>query len=107
MVPDKVTLFLFRKTCFFATNCKKVCIKLTYKGETKWNLNAMLFNIEPFTMEPFIKVLLLLKWSELTQLADHYKLTVASSSSMKNGKILQLILNYLREKELISDVETN
>ena len=56
--------------------------ELTYERAligTKWSLSVMLFNIESFTMEPSIKALLLLKRSELTQVADHYKLTVASS----------------------------
>ena len=71
MVPDKVTIFLIRETCLFALlfylqDSLQESIKLTYEGGTKWNLNAMLFNIESLTMEPSIKVLLLLNWSELT-----------------------------------------
>jgi len=63
----------------------------------------MSFSIEAFTSEPSIKALLLLKRTELTQLAEHFKLTIASST--KKGEICQLIINYLHEEELVSDEE--
>jgi len=63
----------------------------------------MSFNIEAFIAEPSIKALLPLKRTELTQLAEHFKLSVASGA--KKGEIRQLIINHLRKEELVSDEE--
>ena len=63
----------------------------------------MSLDIESFTAEPSVKALSSLKRAELTKLAEHYKLTVASGA--KKGDIRKLIIDYLREEELISDEE--
>ena len=63
----------------------------------------MSFSIEAFTSEHFIKALSPLKRTELIQLAEHFKLTIASKA--KKGKVCQLIINYWREEELVSDGE--
>ena len=63
----------------------------------------MSFSVESFTSEPSVKALSSLKRTELTQLAEHFKLTVASGA--KKGEIRQLVINYLREEELVSDEE--
>jgi len=46
----------------------------------------MLFNIEAFMAEPSIKALSPLKWTELTQLAEHFKLSIASGA--KKGEFV-------------------
>jgi len=60
----------------------------------------MSFSIEEFTSEPSIKVLSPLKRTELSQLAEHFKLTITSGT--KKGEIRQLIINYLCKEELVS-----
>jgi len=59
-------------------------------------------------LEPSIKALSPLKCTELTQLEEHFKLTVANAitSSAKKGEIRQLIINYSHEEELVSDQES-
>ena len=61
------------------------------------------FDIESFVSDPSARVLVSLKSTELTQLAERYSLSV--TSGMKKGEIRQLIVNYLKEEELISDEE--
>ncbi|XP_065894244.1 uncharacterized protein [Dysidea avara] len=63
----------------------------------------MSLDIESFVKEPSLTVLSKLKRAELTQLAGHYKLTVANGA--KKGEIRQIIVKYLHEEELISDDE--
>ena len=64
---------------------------------------GMSLDIESFVKEPSLTVLSKLKRAELTQLAEHYKLTVANGA--KKGEIRQIIVKYLHEEELISDDE--
>ena len=64
---------------------------------------GMSLDIESFVKEPSLTVLSKLKRAELTQLAGHYKLTVANGA--KKGEIRQIIVKYLHEEELISDDE--
>ena len=62
----------------------------------------MSFSIEAFTLESSIKALWPLKRTELTQLAEHFKLTVTRGT--KKGEICQIII-YLRKLELVLDEE--
>ena len=59
-------------------------------------LRHLLWNI-------LFKALSPLKQTKLIQMAEHFKLTAASGA--KKGEICQLIINYLRKEELVSDGE--
>ena len=63
----------------------------------------MSLNTESFVAEPSVEALPSFKQTELTRVAEHYKLTITSGA--KKGEIRQLIINYLCEEELISDDE--
>jgi len=68
-------------------------------------LVKMSFEIESFVTALSVEALSALKRTELTQVAELYKLSV--TSAMKKGEIHQLIVNYLHEEELISDEEVD
>ena len=48
----------------------------------------MSFDIESIVNDPSIRALSLLKWTELTQVAEHYELTV--TGSIKKAEVRQL-----------------
>jgi len=80
-------------------------IRTYFKEPLNRSLVEMSFEIESFIAAPSVEALSALKRTELTQVTEHYKLSV--TSAMKKGEICQLIVNYLHEEELISDEEVD
>jgi len=59
----------------------------------------MSFDVESFLASPTLEVFNSLKKAELLLVAQHYKLSVASS--MGKGEIKKTVLSYLMEEELL------
>ena len=64
---------------------------------------SMSFDLETFVSRPSHEEVAQLNKADLVQLANHYKLSITSSS--KKGEVKQLVLSHLEDEELISDDE--
>ena len=61
------------------------------------------FSVESFVEKPSLRVVRVLKKSQLTTLAQHFKLEL--TTTMKKSEVKQLVIDYLVDEELVSDEE--